>query len=223
MSSEERITVHNLADLKNTSDDAIPNYLNSLKFTQSHTLVDIRLALGYTAFAIAGACFAWDYKFGFDATKQYSAIAVALYTLINSALTLWIWLVEKGVIYQGTSPSGEKISVATSTVKNVPTYHLKITLTPKSGASTTIDLAKPFTQWFDSKGTFVVVPFQEMLATGIPAIGKLDARRVRSGAEAEKQQDVYDPAVLDAVFAAQSSASATGSTAESKSTKRRKA
>ncbi|CRJ85632.1 hypothetical protein BN1723_000003, partial [Verticillium longisporum] len=72
MSSEERITVHNLADLKNTSDDAIPNYLNSLKFTQSHTLVDIRLALGYTAFAIAGACFAWDYKFGFDATKQYS-------------------------------------------------------------------------------------------------------------------------------------------------------
>ncbi|CRK26928.1 hypothetical protein BN1708_000714 [Verticillium longisporum] len=211
MSSEERITVHNLADLKNTSDDAIPNYLNSLKFTQTHTLVDIRLALGYTAFAIAGACFAWDYKFGFDATKQYSAVAVALYTLINSALTLWIWLVEKGVIYQGTSPS------------NVPTYHLKITLTPKSGAPTTIDLAKPFAQWFDSKGTFVVVPFQEMLATGVPAIGKLDTRRVRSGAEAEKQQDAYDPAVLDAVLAAQSSASATGSAAESKSAKRRKA
>ncbi|RBQ69689.1 hypothetical protein VDGD_21545 [Verticillium dahliae] len=62
-----------------------------------------------------------------------------------------------------------------------------------------------------------------MLATGVLAIGKLDTRRVRSGAETEKQQDAYDPAVLDAVLAAQSSASATGSAAESKSAKRRKA
>ncbi|KAM0330039.1 hypothetical protein ACHAQA_004210 [Verticillium albo-atrum] len=222
MSSDERITVHNLADLKNTSDDAIPNYLNSLKFTQSHSLVDVRLALGYTAFAIAGACFAWDYKFGFDATKHYSAVAVAIYTIINSALTLWIWLVENGIVYQGTSPSGEKISIATSTVKNVPTYNLKITLTPKSGAPTTLDLARPFTQWFDAKGTFVVVPFQEMLATGIPAVGKLDSRRVRSGAEAEKQQEEYDPEVLNALLAASPSASATGSAAATKATKRRK-
>ncbi len=36
-------------DLKNTSDDAIPNYLNSLKIKQSHYLTDVRLALGYSA------------------------------------------------------------------------------------------------------------------------------------------------------------------------------
>lgn len=107
--SKEKITVYNLADLKNTSDDAIPNYLNSLKFTQSHTLTDVRLALGYSAFLIAAACFLWDYKLGFESTKYYTAAAVGVYSLLNTALTLWIWLMEKGTIYVGTAPSGETV------------------------------------------------------------------------------------------------------------------
>lgn len=92
------------ADLKNTSDDALQNYLNSLKFKQIHTKTDVRLALGYTAFAIAAACFAWDYKFGFESTKWITAGAVVLYTILNGALTLWIWLVERGTIYEGEIP-----------------------------------------------------------------------------------------------------------------------
>lgn len=95
-------------DLKNTSDDAVTNYLNSLKFKQSHTLTDIRLALGYLAFAISAATFYWDYKLGFDSTKYYTAAAVAVYTCLNGALTFWIWGVEKGKIYVGTSPGGDK-------------------------------------------------------------------------------------------------------------------
>jgi hypothetical protein len=138
MSSQERITVYNLAgtlydlyvprshikycshepqltslpetDLKNTSDDAIPNYLNSLKFKQDHRLLDTHLALGYAAFAIAAACFLWDYKFGFESTKWYTAGAVVLYSLINSALTLWVSFVEKNIVYQGTAPDGTKVS-----------------------------------------------------------------------------------------------------------------
>lgn len=104
--SKEKITVHNLADLKNTSDDAIPNYLNSLGFTQSHTLTDVRLTLGYAAFFIAAASFLWDYKLGFESTKYYTAGAVAVYSVLNTALTLWIWLVEKGIVYVGTAPKG---------------------------------------------------------------------------------------------------------------------
>lgn len=107
--SKEKITVYNLADLKNTSDDAIPNYLNSLKFTQSHTLTDVRLSLGYGAFFIAAACFLWDYKLGFESTKYYTAAAVTVYSLLNTALTLWIWLKEKGIVYVGTSPNGETV------------------------------------------------------------------------------------------------------------------
>ena len=51
-------------DLKNTTDDALPNYLNSLKFKQSHFLTDVRLALGYMAVTIAGITFFIDYKLG---------------------------------------------------------------------------------------------------------------------------------------------------------------
>ena len=96
-------------DLKNTSDDAIPNYLNSLNFKQSHMLTDVRLALGYAAFLIAAACFGWDYQFGFEATKYYTAAAVAVYSLLNAVLTLWIWLKENGTVYVGTAPSGETV------------------------------------------------------------------------------------------------------------------
>lgn len=96
-------------DLKNTSDDAIPNYLNSLKFKQSHRLQDIRLALGYGAFTIAALCFLWDYQLGWDSTKHFTAAAVVLYTIINGALTFWMSMVEKDIVYEGTAPSGEKV------------------------------------------------------------------------------------------------------------------
>lgn len=102
-------SINHSSDLKNTSDDTIPIYLNSLKFKQSHTLTDVRLAIGYTAFAICTACFYWDYKLGFESTKYYTTAAVALYTILNGALTFWIWGVEKGRVYVGTSPSGDKV------------------------------------------------------------------------------------------------------------------
>jgi len=70
----------------------------------------VRLALGYSAFALCAACFYWDYTLGFEATKTYTAAAVALYTLLNGALTAWIWGVEKGVVYVGTSKDGDKVT-----------------------------------------------------------------------------------------------------------------
>ncbi|KAF4777330.1 microsomal signal peptidase 25 kDa subunit [Colletotrichum scovillei] len=214
--SSEKITVHNLADLKNTSDDALPNYLNSLKFTQSHALTDVRLALGYSAFLIAGACFLWDYKLGFDSTKYYTAAAVVLYSILNGALTLWIWLKEAGTVYEGTSPSGEKVNIATSTKKNVPTYNMKITLTSKNGEKKVINLSQPFNQWFDSQGRFVAVPFQEILATNIPAVGKLDPKRITSASQG------YSTDVLDALYA-ESTATGSGAEAAKGGSKRRKA
>lgn len=72
-------------------------------------MTDVRLALGYGAFILAGACAAWDYKFGFEATKLYTAAAVIIYTLLQGALALWISKVEEGTVYQGTAPSGEQV------------------------------------------------------------------------------------------------------------------
>ncbi|KAL5597807.1 hypothetical protein ACKRZS_011221 [Fusarium odoratissimum] len=218
----EKISVYNLADLKNTSDDAIPNYLNSLKFRQSHTLTDVRLALGYTAFGIAAACFLWDYKLGFESTKYYTAAAVTLYTLINGVLTLWIMFREKGVVYEGTSPSGEKISISSSTKKNVPIYNLTITVTDKNSKSTVHKISKPFSGWFDQTGQFVAVPFQELLANSVPLIGKRDPKRVT----VSKELLDASPDVLDAILAANATGAEAASTTEvteKKGGKRRKA
>jgi signal peptidase complex subunit 2 len=101
-------------ELKATSDDALPNYLNSLKFKQSHFLTDVRLALGYFTFAISGVTFLWDHKYGFAHTKHWTAAAVAVYFVFNTILTWWMLVTERGVVYQGTAPSGEFVNAPSS-------------------------------------------------------------------------------------------------------------
>ncbi|KAK0119950.1 hypothetical protein ONS95_011374 [Cadophora gregata] len=195
--SQEKISVHSLADLKNTSDDAIPAYLNSLSFKQSHTLTDTRLALGYSAFFICAATFYWDYKLGFDSTKYYTAIAVAIYTVLNGVLTFWIWGVEKGTIYIGTSSAGDKIQIASKTEKHVPIYNLTVTVWKKGDKEgKVVGIKKPFTQWFDKKGGFVVLPFQQMIASAVDVVGKMDPgkvvkkeKKVASVEDADKSMD----------------------------------
>jgi hypothetical protein len=155
--------------LKNGSDDAIANYLNSIGFTQKHTMTDVRLALGYGAFAIAAACALWDYKLGFENTKLYTAVAVAVYTLLQGGLAFWIGWVEEGTVYQGTTPSGDQqvgilrdesspdglpltaggkqIFIASSSKKNTPTYTLKVTIANTKDRATgkkTFEVASSF-------------------------------------------------------------------------------
>lgn len=93
-------------DLKNTTDDALPNYLTSLKFKQSHFITDVRLSLGYTAVVIAAITFGLDYKLGWDKTKDLTLWAVVIYFILNGALTYWIWGVEKGKIFTGENEHG---------------------------------------------------------------------------------------------------------------------
>lgn len=90
------------SDCKNTTDDALQNYLTSLpEVRQSHFYTDVKLALGYTAVIISAVCFAFDYKLGFEATKGWTAIAVVVYFALNGAFTYWIWAVEKGLVFTG--------------------------------------------------------------------------------------------------------------------------
>ncbi len=77
----------------------------------------MRLSLGYSAFLLAAACFAWDYKLGFESTKYYTAAAVALYGILNRALTYWIWAVEKRTVYVGTAPSGDKVYICVAKLR----------------------------------------------------------------------------------------------------------
>lgn len=97
-----------LLDLKNTTDDALPNYLISLKFKQDNRYTDVRLVLGWSAVVIAGVLFYFDWKFGWEQTKVWTLPAVIAYFILNGAFTYWIWFVEKGVIFVGER-KGKKV------------------------------------------------------------------------------------------------------------------
>jgi hypothetical protein len=102
-----------VSDLKNTTDDALPNYLSSLKFKQSHYYTDVRLVLGYAAVIIGGALFYFDWTLGWDKTKAFTLPAVVIYFLLNGAFTYWIYFVEKGAIFTGER-EGVKVYIHSS-------------------------------------------------------------------------------------------------------------
>ncbi|KAL8963567.1 MAG: hypothetical protein Q9193_000190 [Seirophora villosa] len=172
-----KISVYSLSDLKNATDDALPNYLTSLKFERSHTFVDVRLGLGYSAVAISGVTFYADYKLGWDATKSWTLWAVIAYFILNGALTYWIWGVEKGMVFTGQI-NNSLISIASSVSKHKPIYSLKVHCGRPGRDIENLEFSAPFTRWFDSDGYFVPAPFQRWLASEIPLVGEADPRKV---------------------------------------------
>lgn len=158
----------------------------------------MRLALGYSAFALCAATFAWDYKYGFESTKFYTTIAVAVYTLLNTALTFWIWGVEKNTVYVGThKTNGTKIQVQTKTDKFKAVYRVTVITTTKDGKVTTKKIDKSFSGWFDGAGHFVARPFQQMLATNVEVIGNVDPKNVVVAAKKEKVDELDDNRSMD--------------------------
>ena len=107
--ADAKISPYSLNDLKNTTDDALGNYLRGLKFKQDNSKLDFRLAVGYVAVVIAAATFAADYKLGWDATKNWTAVAVAAYAILNGVFTYWMYFVEKGLVFEGTK-DGKKVT-----------------------------------------------------------------------------------------------------------------
>ena len=106
--ADAKISPYSLNDLKNTTDDALGNYLRGLSLKQDNSKLDFRLAVGYVAVVIAAATFAADYKLGWEATKNWTAVAVAAYTILNGVFTYWMWAVEKGLVFEGTK-DGRKV------------------------------------------------------------------------------------------------------------------
>ena len=116
--SESRISPYSLNDLKNTTDDALGNYLRGLSFKEDTTKLDVRLALGYVAVIIAGGLFAADYKLGWEATKNWTLLAVVVYSVLNGAFTYWMWAVEKGVVFEG-SKDGKKVKTLSPLLSSI--------------------------------------------------------------------------------------------------------
>ena len=101
MSTDSRISPYSLPDLKNTTDDALGNYLRGLHFRQDNSKLDFRLIVGYVAVIIAAVTFVADYKLGWEATKVWTALAVGTYTVLNGVFTVWLYFVEAGLVFEG--------------------------------------------------------------------------------------------------------------------------
>lgn len=179
MTSQSKISVYSVPDLKNTTDDALPNYLTSLHYKQDHRYTDVRLALGWTAVIIAGVLFYFDWKLGWDATKAYTLPAVVTYFILNGAFTYWMWFVEKGIVFAGER-EGKKIVLSTSTKKHTGVYYLtaRYTSSKEGSAWKEIKAEAPFTRWFTEDGVLVAKPFQQWLASEVPVIGEVDPANV---------------------------------------------
>lgn len=95
-------------------------------------------------------------------------------------------------------------------------------MTPKNGAPETIELARPFTEWFDVQGHFIARPFQTVFATAVPLIAKADPKRVQAAAPVPDFLNA-DADVLDAIAASQFTSTGAEAASASKKSKRRKA
>lgn len=107
------------ADLKSTSDDALLPYLANLPapytFTPNHYKSNVRFLLGYSAVAIAGFTFYADRYLGWEAVRSpWLIAAVVTYFILNSLLTVWVWKVEAGEVFNGTRKTGETVRIVVS-------------------------------------------------------------------------------------------------------------
>jgi len=171
--AEERpkINKYSLSDLKNTTDDAIPHYFTSLGYRQVHVLSDIRLAIGFSACAIAAGAFYYDFQVGFEASKTVMLYAVISYYVLNTLLTFWILWVETGAVYIGER-NGLRIKISTHVGKHTPIYHMDIETSGEKveGEKNVVKVKEPFTSWFDEQGYFVQKPLHKFLERSIPRI-----------------------------------------------------
>ncbi|GAA5869415.1 hypothetical protein JCM8547_008668 [Rhodosporidiobolus lusitaniae] len=98
-----KINPNNLVELKNAVDDVLKEFFShpSHRFTRSFVHEDVRLALGWSAVAVAAATGWYGYTTEFHESKQWVGVGVVVYVILNTALTLYVAYFEKNTIFVG--------------------------------------------------------------------------------------------------------------------------
>ncbi|ETN44321.1 uncharacterized protein HMPREF1541_10501 [Cyphellophora europaea CBS 101466] len=189
----QKVPLYSLPDLKSAIDEALPPILTSLpasyRFTQSHYLSTVRLTLGYSAVAIAGALFALDYKHGWDVTKPYTLPACVAYFILNGALTLWSYAVERGAVFDGRRPGGQRLVLRSRVQKPVAEYILTILYESPKGDTKWQDtvVSVPFAKLFNVHGYLQRAELKKWLAREIEVVGLADPEAAKAVMECEKE------------------------------------
>lgn len=139
--------LNSVADLKNACDETLPAVFASLGYTESFTLTDTKLALGYITVLLAGGLYLAEKKFenNFSNSLYYNlqAILVGVFIIVNSTLWVFTKFILKKIKYTGINQKGEKIQVSTWCESNTePVYQVEITGVKQFQ----IDLTKVFNQ-----------------------------------------------------------------------------
>lgn len=137
-----------IPDLRTAVDDNLPASLAQLGYTQSFSLIDLKIALGYTTVLIAAGLFLVDKKYGFESIFNITIAAILVYALASVVLYYFSSVGEyKNNKYIGYNEKGEKILVASWTMKHKPIYHIKIALDNKEEITAELDFTKVFDGW----------------------------------------------------------------------------
>lgn len=159
--------------LRTTCDDNLYASLSEFGYTQSFSLIDTKLALGYLTTLIAGLLYLADKKYGFEKTYNVTVISVVVYFIISGFL---LYLTSnrkhKDVKYIGYDESNKKILVATWTTKHDPIYHLKIRFNDKE--ETEITTGFEFMKVFDAFGYYKQDEMTRVLKNEIEKVHKKD-------------------------------------------------
>lgn len=211
-------------ELKATLDDHVPIFLTSpntpsnqplpksARFQPSYTLTYIRLGLGYVAVVIALYIFYLDYilKKDWKETKWIVWIGVPIYFALSSALTLFQWFVEKGVIFEGTrsEPGGSttalRVASNAPSSKYDPVYNVTVSWTVSGGAgkSGSLSLTTPMTKFFTSDGFFSPSDFEAWLKHEIPVVAMPAQQLGKTTVVEAKEAELLDEGDAEDVDAA---------------------
>lgn len=132
-------------------------------YTQTHTIEDIRLVLGYASIIVAGITAYFDMYIGFVEMQNSIAVGVVVYFILAGLYNGCLYFYERGLIYTGKKNS-LSIAVRSSTQKASPDYNLSVKTTDNSG-KVIVDktVVTQFNELFDYRGFLVYSKLQNWL------------------------------------------------------------
>jgi len=147
--------------VKNALDDAVRKiFVQKYQLTESHKLMDCRLAICGFAVFVAMFALVWDYLYPFPQSRPVLIVCVLTYFFMMGVLTLFTSLKEKGIFFMalqkdvaGIDPDG--VWKASSYVKRFDDiYQLVINYSDGvTGNNREAKLSKSVASWFDENGT----------------------------------------------------------------------
>lgn len=157
-SARSVLTPSSVNQLKTICDENLANVLDSLGYTESHALGDLKLALGVGTVVVSGLLFAVEKKYSFNESYNITIGALGVYFLLSAVL----WYLtqtkdHKNVQYIGNN--GDKtIAIATTTTKYDPVYNMELKIGDLR-VSTSIE----FMKLFDTFTTFHPEGLKELI------------------------------------------------------------